>query len=385
MKQALVTAGLALSLLTPIAAHADVKIGFLGTLSGPGGALGQDQYDAFKLGLDMLGPLPGKVELIKEDDQLKPDLAVQLAKKLIDKDKVQIITGITFSNVLLAVRGPIVDAGVFLVGSNTGPSVVAGKDCHPLLFMTSFSNEAMAEGMGKFATDSGYKRAYLMAPNYQAGKERLAGFQSTYKGEVLDSVLTPLNQPDYSAEIAQIQAAKPDMVFVFYPGGMGINFVKQYQQAGLLGKIPLLSDSTVDVITLPALKNTALGVITAATYSPDLDNAANRLFVSAFREKYGRDPSMYAAQSYDAAQALVAALKATGGKADDRDALRAAIKTAQFPSVTGKFRFNSNQMPVRDYYRVDVARDLSGNAAFVTRGTVLENWGDAFASQCSMK
>ena len=236
MKPQLSTVMLAASLLLggTVAQAQTVKIGFLGTLSGPAGALGQDQYDAFMLGVEHLGGKFGgaTVQVVKEDDQLKPDLGVQLAQKLIEKDKVNLITGVTFSNVMMAVHKPITSAGLILVGSNAGPTPITGKGCSPLYFSTSWNNDSLHESMGQYAQDTGYKKVYLMAPNYQAGKDAISGFKRYYKGQVLDEVYTQVNQPDYSAEIAQLQAAKPDAIYVFYPGGMGVNFVKQYQQAG---------------------------------------------------------------------------------------------------------------------------------------------------------
>ncbi len=375
--------------LGSIGVHAQsqpLKIGFIGTLSGPAGALGQDQYDGLMLGIEHLGGRLGNqtVQVIKEDDQLKPDLGVEIAKKLIERDRVNIITGVTFSNVMMAIHKPITDAGVFLIGSNAGPTPITGKGCSPMYFSTSWNNDSLHESMGVYAREQGYKRVYLMAPNYQAGKDALSGFKGQYKGKPLDEVYTTVNQPDYSAEIAQLQAAKPDAVYVFYPGGMGVNFVKQYQQAGLLGKVPLLSASTVDGTTLPALKDIAVGVITGSPYSPDLDNPQNKKFVEDFRKKYNRVPSLYAAQSYDAAMLLNSALLKTGGKID-REPLRAALKQADFRSVAGPFRFNNNQFPIRNFYRVDVGRDSSGQAAFVTRATVLKDHPDPHASQCPMK
>ena len=367
-------------------AQQPLKIGFLGTLSGPAGALGQDQYDAFMLGLEHLGGKLGntQVQVLKEDDQLKPDLGVELAKKLIEKEKVSIITGVTFSNVMMAVHKPITDAGVFLIGSNAGPTPITGKGCSAMYFSTSWNNDSLHESMGAYARQQGYKRVYLMAPNYQAGKDALAGFKAQYKAAGIDEVYTQINQPDYSAEIAQLQAAQPDAVYVFYPGGMGVNFVKQYQQAGLLGKIPLLSASTVDGTTLPALKDIALGVITSSPYSPDIDNAQNKKFVEDFRKKYNRVPSLYAAQSYDAAMLLNSALNKTKGKTD-REAFRAALKQADFKSVAGPFKFNTNQFPIRNFYRVDVAKDASGQAALVNKGVVLKDHADAYAAQCDLK
>ena len=389
MKPQLSTVMLAASLLLggTVAQAQTVKIGFLGTLSGPAGALGQDQYDAFMLGVEHLGGKFGgaTVQVVKEDDQLKPDLGVQLAQKLIEKDKVNLITGVTFSNVMMAVHKPITSAGLILVGSNAGPTPITGKGCSPLYFSTSWNNDSLHESMGQYAQDTGYKKVYLMAPNYQAGKDALSGFKRYYKGQVLDEVYTQVNQPDCSAEIAQLQAAKPDAIYVFYPGGMGVNFVKQYQQAGLLGKLPMLSTSTVDGTTLPALKDIALGAITGSPYSADIDNPQNKKFVADFQKKYNRVPSLYAAQSYDAAMLINSALTKTGGKTDNTEALRTALKAADFKSVAGPFKFNTNQFPIRNFYRVDVAKDASGTVALVNKGVALKDHADAYYKECTIK
>ncbi len=379
-----VAAGLAVMALS--AQAQSVKIGFMGTLSGPAGALGQDQYDAFMLGVEHAGGKLGgaTVQVIKEDDQLKADLGVQLAQKLIERDKVDIITGVTFSNVMMAIHKPITDANVLLVGSNAGPSPLTGKGCSRNFFSTSWNNDSLHESMGQHANDAGYKKVYLLAPNYQAGKDALSGFKRMYKGAVVDEVYTTVNQPDYSAEIAQLQAAKPDAIYVFYPGGMGVNFVKQYQQAGLLGKLPMLSTSTVDGTTLPALKDIAVGAVTGSPYSPDIDNPQNKKFVDDFKKKYNRTPSLYAAQSYDAAMLINAALTKTGGKADNKDTLRAALKAAEFKSVAGPFKFNTNQFPIRNFYRVDVAKDAAGQAVFVNKGVVLKDHADAYYKECKL-
>ncbi|MDR3396648.1 MAG: ABC transporter substrate-binding protein [Pandoraea sp.] len=367
-------------------AHAQVKIGFIGTLSGPGGALGQDQYDAFMLAIEQKGGKLGgvPVQVIKEDDQLKPDVGVQAAQKLVERDKVQLITGVTFSNVMMAIHKNVTNAGVVMVGSNAGPTPIAGEQCSPNFFSTSWDNDELHEAGGQLSTDLGYKKMYVMAPNYQAGRDAVNGFKRDYKGQIVDEVYTQVNQPDYSAEIAQLQAAKPDAVYVFYPGGMGVNFVKQYRQAGLLGKIPLISVSTIDGSTLPALKEQAVGSITSAPYSPDLDNAQNKQFVAAFQKKYNRVPSMYAAQSYDAANLIDSALTKTKGSVADREALRTALKAADFQSVRGSFKFASNQFPIAPFYRVDVVKDGSG-AAFANKGKIDIKTRANLASMCKIR
>ncbi|VVE37209.1 ABC transporter substrate-binding protein [Pandoraea soli] len=367
-------------------AHAQVKIGFIGTLSGPGGALGQDQYDAFMLAIEQKGGKLGgvPVQVIKEDDQLKPDVGVQAAQKLVERDKVSLITGVTFSNVMMAIHKTVTNAGVVMVGSNAGPTPIAGAQCSPNFFSTSWDNDELHEAGGQLSSDLGYKKMYVMAPNYQAGRDAVNGFKRDYKGQIVDEVYTQVNQPDYSAEIAQLQAAKPDAVYVFYPGGMGVNFVKQYRQAGLLGKIPLISVSTIDGSTLPALKELAVGAITSAPYSPDLDNAQNKQFVAAFQKKFNRVPSMYAAQSYDAANLIDSALTKTKGNVADREALRAALKAADFSSVRGPFKFASNQFPVAQFYRVDVVKDANG-ARFATKGQIQIKTRADLAAQCKIK
>jgi branched-chain amino acid transport system substrate-binding protein len=367
-------------------AQAPLKIGFMAELSGPQGALGQDQYDAFMMVVEQnggkLGGVP--VEVIKEDSQLKPEVATQLVDKLIEKDRVPIITGITFSNVMMAVHKKITDKEVFLIGSNAGPAPIAGAACSPYGFVVSWQNDNQAEVVGEYANQKGYKRVIGMAPNYQAGKDFIAGFKRNYKGEVIDEIYTPLNQPDFSAELAQVAAKKPDAVYVFYPGGLGVNFVRQYKQAGLLGKVPLLSTSTTDGSTLPAQKDDALGVISGTFWGPDFNNPANRKFVDDFEKKYNRIPSQYAAQSYDAALLLDSAIAKVKGNVADKKAFQAALKAADFKSVRGNFKFNSNGFPIQDLYVFEVAKDAKGRVSLKTIGSPLKDHKDAYYTQCKL-
>jgi branched-chain amino acid transport system substrate-binding protein len=388
MRRSLMGAAFASAMLFAAASHAQqpLKIGFIGTLSGPGGALGQDQYDAFMLAIDQKGGKLGgvPVSVVKEDDQLKPDVGVQAASKLLKSEDVKIITGMTFSNVLMAIHKPITDAKVFLVGSNAGPAPIAGKACSPYFFSTSWDNDQLHEAGGQLASDLGYKNMYVMAANYQAGRDAVSGFKRDYTGKIIDEVYTQVNQPDYSAEIAQLQAASPDAVYVFYPGGMGVNFVKQYRQAGLLGKVPLISVSTIDGTTLPALKTLAVGAITSAPYAPNVDNPQNKQFVEAFEKAYKRPPSMYAAQSYDAANLIDSALAKVKGDITDHEAFRAALKAADFDSVRGAFKLASNQIADGAFYRVDVV--ASGDSAELKAISPITIKTRAnFAAECPLK
>jgi branched-chain amino acid transport system substrate-binding protein len=366
------------------AANADVKIGFMATLSGNGAALGQDMLDAFNLALsERGGKLGGQtIQLIKEDDQLKPDVGVQVIQKFLEKEKVDLVTGVTFSNVMMAVAKPLADADMTFVGSNAGPAPLAGKQCSKGFFFTSWQNDTQAEAMAKYAMIKGYKNVYLMAPNYQSGRDQVAGFHRIYKGKIAGEVYTKLNQPDYSAELAQLQAAAPEAVYVFFPGGMGVNFIKQYRQAGLLGKIPLLTVSTVDGTTLPALKETALGVYAATFWGPDFQNATSKSFTAAFEKAYGRIPSQYAAQSYEAALLIDSALKKTKGNVADKKALRDALRAADYPSLRGSYKFGVNGFPIQDFYAFEVAKDANGRVSLKTIATVFKDHQDAYVSEC---
>jgi branched-chain amino acid transport system substrate-binding protein len=368
-------------------AQAPIKIGFVATLSGPAGALGQDQYDAFMMVVERnggkLGGVP--VQVLKEDDQLKPDVGVQIIQKFVEREKTQIITGVTFSNVMMAMSKPLAEGGVFFVGSNAGPAPLAGPACNPNFFFTSWQNDMQAEVMGKYASDQGYKKVYGMAPNYQAGKDFVSGFKRFYKGEVVEEVYTTLNQPDYSAEIAQIASKKPDAVYVFYPGGMGVNFIKQYKQAGLLGKIPLLSTSTADGSTLPALKDIALGVISGTFWGPDFANPVSQKFVADFEKKYNRIPSQYAAQAFDSAVLLDTAIAKVKGNVGDKNAFRAAIRAADFKSVRGPFTFNNNGYPIQNMYAFEVAKDAKGRVNLKTIAQPMTAQRDAYADKCPIK
>lgn len=363
-----------------------IRIGFLGTLSGSLAGMGQDQYDGFMLALaqkhNVLGGRP--VEMFREDDELKPDVGLQAAQKLIEEDKVDIITGVSYSNVMMAIHKPITDAKVFLIGSASGPSPMAGASCSPYFFSTSWQNDQMSEAVAQYVNREKYQHVYAIGTNFQGWKDALAGFKRAYSGQVVRDVATQMNQPDYSAEIAQIAANKPDAVFASYSGGMGVKFIKQYQQAGLLNKIPLIVVATVDGLTLPALGRSAMGVMTAQTWSPDLKNPQNQQFVAAFEARYKRIPSNFAAQSYDAAQLLDSAIARVKGNINDKAAFRKALQAADFKSVRGDFAFNTNQFPIEDFHLLEVGLDTSGRVSMIDKGVLLAHHKDAFYQQCKM-
>lgn len=369
-------------------ASAEIKIGFSAPLSGPVAAVGQDQYDGFMLGIEQLqNKLGGQaVTVLKEDDQLKPELGNQIARKFIDRDKVDALVGLGFSNVLMASLPRIVESGTVAIATNAGPSPLAGAGCVPNVFSMAWQNDGSAEAMGKYAQDAGYKKVFLLAPNYQAGKDYIAGFKRIYKGQIVDEVYTQVNQPDYSAEISQLQAAGADAVFVFYPGGMGINFVKQFSQAGLVKKLPLLSAFTVDGTTLPSLRDAAVGSVSGAMWDVALKTPGNAEFIEAFRKKYNRTPSLYAAVGFDTANLLNIAVKKVNGKTDNKPAFVAAVKAAgtELKSIRGPFQFNTNNMPLQNYYAFQTIKE-GNNFTVKQLSTPLSAHPDAYVTLCKAK
>ena len=379
----LVAAGL--FLVAPAQAQ-DLKIGVMAVLSGPQAVLGGQLRDGFNLGVKHAGGKLGGLttEVIIQDDELKPDVAVNKVKQLLERDKVDFVVGPVFSNILLAIHKPVTEANVFLISPNAGPSPLAGKGCNPFFFATSYQNDQPPEVLGKYAQDKGFKRAFLLAPNYQAGKDMIAGFKKRFSGEIADELYTPLGQLDFSAELAKIAAAKPDAFFVFMPGGMGVNLVKQYRQAGL-DAIPFLSVFTVDESTLPAQQDAAVGFFSGMTWAPNSDTPENKRFVADFEKEFGYVPGSYAMQAYDAAQLIGSAVKTVGGKLADKEALRAALKKADFKSPRGNFKFANNGFPVQDFYLVRVAKRADGKFQTEIVEKVLANAGDSHAAECALK
>ena len=364
-----------------------VRIGMITTLSGGGSSLGIDVRDGFMLAVEQgdgkLGGIPVQVDV--EDDARDSGRAVQIAQRMIERDGTRIVTGIIWSNLALAAVPRVLQADAFYISPNAGPSQFAGADCHRNYFNVAWQNDNLHEAVGKYVSDKGHKTAYILAPNYPAGKDSLAGFKRFYNGKVVGEVYTKLGQLDYAAELAALREANPDAVFFFLPGGMGINFIKQYGQAGLKDRIPLYGPAfSFDEGILAATGDAALGVINASQWSNDLDNAANKTFVEAFKARYGRRPSLYASQGYDAARLIGSALAAVDGKLDRSDEFRKALHKADFESVRGNFRFNHNHHPIQDIYVREVYRTADGTLSNRIVATAFKDHQDAYAGDCTM-
>lgn len=370
--------------VSPSLAQEKIKLGVVVTLSGPAAALGQQVRDGFALAVkDLGGKMGGRdVEVIVADDELKPDAAVTKVKGLLERDKVDFVVGPIFSNILQAIHRPVTESKTFLISPNAGPSTFAGKDCNPFFYVTSYQNDQVHEILGKVAQDRGYKRLYLMVPNYQAGKDSVAGFKLDYKGEIVEESYMPLNTLDFQPELSKISSQKPDALFTFMPGGLGVNLVKQYRQAGLADTIPVLSAFTVDESTLPAQQDAAVGMFGGANWAPNLDNPQNKKFVAAYEAAYNVVPGTYAFQAYDAAMLIDSAVKAVKGDLSSKDAVGAALKKADFTSLRGAFKFNTNGYPIQDFYLTKVAKRADGKFQTEIVQKVFENYGDRYAKDC---
>lgn len=376
---------LASSLLAGAAAAADdVKIGLMFTLSGPAATLGEQGRDGFLLALEQIGDLGGlPTEVVVVDDEQKPDVAANKARELVARDEVDFVVGPTFSNIALAIHKPVTESGAILISPNAGPSPFAGAECHPNFYVTSYQNDQMHEVMGAHAKEQGYDNVFLMAPNYQAGKDSLSGFKHSYDGGIAGEIYTQLGQLDFSAELAQIAAMQPDALFTFMPGGMGVNLVKQYRQAGL-ASIPFLSAFTVDESTLPAQQDAALGFFSGANWAPDMDNEQSREFVTAYEEKYGTVPGSYAMHGFDTALLLDAALRAVDGDLDDKEGLRKALEAADFQSLRGEFAFGPNHYPIQDFYLAEVVKRDDGKFQTSIVRKIFDDYQDNYAEDCEM-
>ena len=371
----------------PASAQQKLKIGFITTMSGPQGIIGKHMKDSVELALDHLGHRMGglPVEVVYGDDQTKPDVGVQLANEMMQKDHVDIVSGVIWSNVMMAVVPVVTGAGKIMVGANAGASPLAGSQCNRLYFSASWNNDESPEAMGKHLQDTGVQDLYVMAPNYQAGKDMVAGLKRYYKGRIVDEVYTKLGQQDYQAEITQLRSKNPKAVFVFYPGGMGVQFVRQYTQAGLREQIPLYSVFTVDETTLPALKDSAVGQYEARFWSPDLDVPASRKYVADFRKKYGYTPSFYGAQSYDAMLLIDSAVRAVKGNVKNTDGMVAAMEKANYDSIRGAFKFNVNHHPIEDFYLLKGVKEANGEVQMHIVQKVFDDHKDAYYQECKMK
>jgi branched-chain amino acid transport system substrate-binding protein len=387
---AAIAAALAVSVVTSTPAQAQqqkLKIGFISTFSGPQGVMGEFMKEAVEVALDHVGRKVGglETEVIYGDDQFKPDVGLQVAEEMLKKHQVDFVSGIIWSNVMMAVVPVVTGAGKIMVGTNAGASPLAGAQCNELYFSTSWNNDQTPEAMGKFLQDSGVNDIYVLAPNYQAGKDMVAGLKRYYKGKIVEEIYTKMGQQDYQAEITQLRSKNPKAVFAFYPGGMGIQFLRQYDQAGLRGKIPLYTVYTVDEISIPAVKDAAVGIYETRYWSPDLKNPANEKFVNDYKKKYKKLPVFYGAQSYDGIMLIDSAVRAVKGNVKDTKGMVTAMRKADFKSLRGPFQYNVNHHPIQNFYLLKTEKLKNGEIEMRIQKTVFEKHKDSYYQDCKMK
>ena len=370
----------------PSQAQDKLRIGLLTTLSGPAGAIGAEIRDGFMLGIDMAGGKLGGLatEVIVLDDEQTPDVARKHVERLIRRDNVHVVTGTIFANVMMAIHKTTVESRTLLLSPNSGPTLLSGAACHPFFFTYGFENTQANMVTGEYLKRLGLKRIVTIVPNYQGGKDAISGLKQTYDGEIVKEFYTGLGQMDYTAELTEIRALKPQALFAFMPGGWGISLIKQFHESGLNKELPFYSTYTVDELSVQAVGDLALGARTTATWNEDFDNAANRKFSAAWRAKYGRLPSLGAVQSFDVAQGIDAALRARQGNLDDKPALIAELRKANFASPRGPFGFNINQFPIQDWYIYEVVKGTDGKPLLVTRDKVYTQLKDPNAKDCKM-
>jgi len=373
---------------TPALAQEPVKIGFVATFSGPTAVIGTDMRDAFELALDNLGRKFGDrpVNVIYEDDQQKPETGKLKTDKLLESDRVNFITGYIWSNVLLASLKAAIDSQTFLISANAGPSQIAGDLCSPWFFSVSWQGDQVPQAIGEYLTQKHIKSTYSIAPNYAAGKDVVAGLKANYKGQLLGEDYTKWpDQLDFSAELSRARASAPEAIFAFYPGAAGVQFLNQYSQAGLKGRIPLYTAFVIDALSLPRLKDLANGIIGAQHWVNDLPNEANKKFVDTFRKKYNRYPSFYAAQAYDAAYLINSAVVAVKGDLGKKDEMRQEMRKANYPSVRGPYKYGNNHFPIQNFYLQEAVRDADGNDTLKTVAVALKDHQDRYHDRCPMK
>src|SRR5262245_6172080 len=384
-------AGAAILLFAAVSGPAfaqDVKIGFVTTFTGPTAVVGNDMRDAFELALDHLGcKMAGRpVAMVYEDDGLKPEQGKQKTDKLIQSDRVNFLTGYMMSHILLASIKSAVDANTFLISANAGPSQIAGELCSPWFFSSSWQGDQVPQAVGEYMNQKDVKTAYLIAPNYAAGKDVLAGVKANFRGQIVGEDYTRWpDQLDFSAELSKARSAKPDAIFAFYPGPAGVQFLTQYSQFGLRDRIPLYTAFIIDALSLPLLGELAVGIPGAQHWVIDLPNETNRRFVADFKKRYGRNPSFYAAQAYDAAMLINSGVDTVRGDLSKKDAMRDTLRKANYPSVRGTYKYGNNHFPIQNFYLQEAVKDADGSYTLKTTAVALKDHQDRYHEKCGMK
>ena len=367
----------------------ELRIGFMATQTGGAAAIGQHAVNGWKIGLehegwtkdgDKLGGVPTR--MFYADDQLKPDVALKEIERLVTQERIHIGAGFMWTNIMLAVRTPLIDNKRIILSTVAGPSTMAGKECTPYFVSTSWTGEQTAQAGGDLLNADGVKSLYIMVPNYQGGKDIVAGVTSTYKGKVVGQSLFKMGESDFQADISKLRAEKPEAVFYFGPGAMSVAFMRQWAASGAGKDIKLYTHFAVDSITLPVVGESALGTFHVSSWAKDSPNAVNQKFIKDYLAKFGHMPSVFAQQAYDGPRLLAAALTKSGGKFEDPIAFMKVLRHTPYPSARGYFPYNVNGLPIVDFYKREVVRGADGKPQIVTRATVVKASKDPYWQEC---
>jgi branched-chain amino acid transport system substrate-binding protein len=346
---------------------APIRIGVLLPYSGVYAVLGESITQAMELvfGHENWTVAGRKIELVKEDTEAKPPVGVRKAQKLIESDKVDILTGPVHSGVLAGIRDMVHGSKTILVVSNAGADQISRERCSRWIFRTSFSNWQPCQPMGGWVAKNVSKEVFQIAPNYQAGKDMMAAFRETFLpagGKVIAEDYPKLGETDYAPYLTKIRQSGAKAVFAFFSGSDAVNFVKQYDQFGLKQSVRLTGAGFLtEPDVLPAQGKTALGILTGHFYTPLLDNPVNQRFVKEFREKFNKSTDGFACQGYDTAEVIVRALKTVSGNTQDRAKLAEAIAKVEFDSPRGRFRFDpKTQNVIQPFIYVREVKEVTG-------------------------
>jgi branched-chain amino acid transport system substrate-binding protein len=370
------------------ASDPSIVIGIVATTSGAGAIPGQDLIDGFSLALRQLGGrfANQEVRVVITDDKGSPDTARQQVKRLMERERLDIVLTAVSPASMIAIIKPLTEARLFVLDLDQAPAPLAGPECSPFLFGLAAPADGVHEALGQHLAAERMRRLVVIGPDAPKTNDAAAALKRTFHGEVAAVLMPKPGATTYESEIARIHDLKPDAVYTVLSGGMGVAFVRAYHAAGLRADIPLFAAwPLVERPMLPAMGEAAVDVVSISPWSPDLDSIPNKRLVSDFESEYGRPATTWAAQGYDSAFLLDAALKATNGKTGDSEALRAGLRRADFVSVRGGFKFNTNHFPVLTYYLRKVTRDAKGRLTHEMGGAVLKDWRDRQASSCPLR
>jgi len=333
-----------------------VKVGYTISLSGVYTALGVDLRDGFNLYMEECGNKAGgqEIQVIVEDiGSNQVSRALDTARKLIEKDSVQILAGVVGSGTAYALAEYVEKHEIPFVISNAGADGLTQNKNNPFIVRPAFVNSAGSHPLGEWLYEKGYRKAVLMGADYAAGYEHVGGIARTFKksgGEIVQEIWPPLGTKDYAPYLAKIDR-NADVVMVFFAGADALRFVKQYADYGLKSRIPLVGKGyLVDDKILPKQGKAAEGIVTESHWCLLLDTPANKAFKDAYAKKFGHPPTLYSEQGYLTAKLIAEALNKTGGKVDGQQFVKIMRNFELSDAPRGMVKFDEFGAPIQNSY-----------------------------------